>query len=124
MATLKLFEYAVLRAIPRIERGEIVNVGVVLHSQDLDFLDALVLLDENRLRCLDPGIDLAAVQQSLDACCRAARGEGPAGATTKTQRFGWLTAPRSTVVQPGPVHIGLTADAPAELRRLLDCLVR
>ena len=121
---MKLYEYAVLRAVPRIERGELINVGVVLHSQDLDFLDALGFVDESRLRCLDAAIDVAAVRESLAAFCRTARGDGPAGATTRTQRFGWLTAPRSTVVQAGPVHIGLTGDAAAELARLMDCLVR
>ena len=121
---MKLFEYAVLRAVPRIERGELINVGVVLHSRDLDFLGALVYLDERRLRALDAAIDLEAVQESLDALRRTALGEGQAGTTSKTQRFGWLTAPRSTVVQAGPVHIGLTDDASAELTRLLDCLVR
>ena len=121
---MKLYEYAVLRAVPRIERGELINVGVVLHSHDLDFLGALVCLDEARLRALDPSVDLAAVHASLEALRRTALGEGPADQMSRTQRFGWLTAPRSTVLQAGPVHIGLTDDAPAELARLLDRLVR
>ena len=119
-----LFEYALLQAVPRVERGECVNVGVILYSQDRDFLDALTHVDEARLRALDPDIDLTAVAESLDAVCRACRGEGPAGETPLRQRFGWLTAPRSTVVRAGPIHLGKTADPAAELHRLHEQLVR
>lgn len=118
-----IFEYAVLQAVPRAERGESVNVGVVLYSQDLDFLDALTSVDAPRLRALDPDVDLDAVAAALDAVCRACRGEGPAGATPLRQRFGWLTAPRSTVVRSGPVHLGKTEDPAAELSRLHQKLV-
>lgn len=119
-----LFEYAVLQAVPRVERGECVNVGVVLYSQDLEFLDALTHVDEARLRALDPQVDVEAVRASLDAVCRACAGEGPAGRTPLRQRFGWLTAPRSTVVRPGPIHTGKTGDPAAELVRLHELLVR
>ena len=118
-----LFEYAVLQAVPRVERGECVNVGVVLYSQELEFLDALTHVDAERLRTLDAGVDVAAVEEALDAVCRACRGEGPAGSTPLRQRFGWLTAPRSTVVRSGPIHLGKTADAAAELQRLHAALV-
>jgi hypothetical protein len=119
-----LFEYAVLQAVPRAERGESINVGVVLYSQDLEFLDALTSVDEARLRALDVTVDLDAVTEALDAVCRACRGEGPAGETPLRQRFGWLTAPRSTVVRAGPIHLGKTDDPAAELRRLHEQLVR
>lgn len=118
-----LFEYAVLQAVPRVERGECVNVGVVLYSQDLEFLDAVTHVDPARLRALDSDVDLAAVEESLDAVCRACRGEGPAGATPLRQRFGWLTAPRSTIVRTGPIHVGKTSDPAAELARLHALLV-
>jgi hypothetical protein len=118
-----LFEYAVLQAVPRVERGECVNVGVVLYSQDLEFLDALTHVDEVKLRTLDADVDLAAIEESLDAVCRACRGEGPAGETPLRQRFGWLTAPRSTVVRTGPIHLGKTDDPAAELSRLHQNLV-
>lgn len=118
-----LFEYAVLQAVPRVQRGESINVGVVLYSQDRDFLDGLLHVDEARLRALDPAIDVEAVRETLDAVCRACRGEGPAGATPKRQRFGWLTAPRSTVVRTGPIHTGKTDDPAAELARLHAALV-
>ena len=122
--TPAVFEYAVLRAVPRVQRGESINVGVVLYSHDLDFLDALTHLDRDRLRALDPGIDVEAVQELLDAVCRTCQGAGAAGATPMRQRFGWLTAPRSTVVQAGPVHLGLTGDPAGQLARLLEELVR
>ena len=124
VAPMSLFEYAVLRAVPRVERGEFVNVGVVLYSQELDFLAAQVRLDERRLLAVDPAADVPAVRAALDAVCRTCEGTGPAGRTPLGQRFGWLTAPRSTVLQAGPVHTGMTDDPRAELDRLLDKLVR
>lgn len=118
-----LFEYAVLQAVPQVQRGESINVGVVLYSQELDFLDARVHLDEARLRSLDKDIDVEAVRDMLDAVCRACQGEGPAGTTPRRQRFGWLTAPRSTVVRTGPIHTGKTTDPAADLERLHTTLV-
>jgi hypothetical protein len=119
------FEYAVLRVVPRVERGESINAGVLVYCRDLDFLGARVHLDEARLRALDPAADVAAIRDALDAAaytCGGA-GEGPAAAEQIGRRFRWLTATRSTVVQPGPVHTGLTTDPAAELERLLDLLV-
>ena len=118
------FEYALLRAVPRVERGECVNVGVLLYCQERDYLDARTYVDEGRLRALDPEIDLAALDDALTAVCRTCEGAGPAAATSLGQRFRWLTAPRSTVLQPGAVHAGLTDDPAAELTRLVDALVR
>jgi hypothetical protein len=121
---LALFEYALLRAVPRVERGEVVNVGVVLYSQDRAFLRALAHVDEVRLRALDAAVDIEGVREALDAVCRACEGDGPAGTTSQGQRFRWVTAPRSTVVQAGPVHVGLSSDPDADLTRLLNVLVR
>ena len=121
---MTLFEYAVLQAVPRVERGETVNVGVVLYSQEADYLDALTHVDADRLRALHADVDLEAVEDALDAVCRACRGEGPAGQESLRIRFGWLTAPRSTIVRSGPIHLGKTDDPAAELRRLYDLLVR
>ncbi len=118
-----LFEYAVLVAVPRAQRGESINVGVVLYCKDLEFLDSASHIDESRLTALDPAVDVEAVRETLEAFCRASRGEGPAGATPLRQRFGWLTAPRSTVVRAGPVHTGLTDDPAADLARLFRDLV-
>jgi hypothetical protein len=119
-----VFEYAVLRAVPRLERGEFVNVGVVLYCQTRDFLATQVHVDEGRLRALDPEADVAAVRDAALAVSRACAGDGPAGATSLGQRFRWLTAPRSTVVHAGAVHTGLTEDPAADLTRLLGLLVR
>ena len=120
------YQYVVLRCVPRVEREEFVNVGVVLYSQSADFLDADWRLDEPRLRAFAPGLDLDAVGAALDTVCRVCRGETGGGLPTLGslgRRFGWLSAPRSTVVQPGPVHGGLTADPATELGALLDRLV-
>ena len=124
MATVNPFEYALLRAVPRVQRGECVNVGVLLYCQERDYLEALTHVDENRLRGLDPDVDLAAIDDALTAVCRTCEGAGPAATTSLGQRFRWLTAPRSTVLQPGPVHAGLTDDPAAELTRLVEALVR
>jgi len=120
------FEYAVLRIVPRVERGESINGGVLVYCRDLDYLGAAVHVDADRLRALDPEIDVdrvtAALRAIADTCGSDA--DGPAGAEEIGRRFRWLTAPRSTVVQPGPVHTGLTADPDGEARRLLELLVR
>jgi hypothetical protein len=121
---VKVFEYAVLRATPRVERGECVNIGVVFYCQADDLLTVLVHVDPERLRALDRDVDLDGVVEAARALQRTCEGEGPAGATTLGQRFRWLTAPRSTVVHAGPVHSGLTADPAAEAERLVDLLVR
>jgi hypothetical protein len=127
------FEYALLTAMPRIDRGERINVGVLLHCQQADFLAAGVAVDADRLRALDPGVDVDAVCTALDSIQRICAGAGadtggdsadPALSGSTGVRFGRLAAPRSTVVQPGPVHGGLTDDPAAALERLLDQLVR
>jgi Protein of unknown function (DUF3037) len=124
------FEYAVLRVVPRIERGEALNAGVVLYSRPLDFLGARVHLDVQRLHALDPSADAAMIGAALEAvqshCAHErveARHAGPAGREDRGRRFRRLTAPRSTIVQAGPVHTGLTADPDAELEHLLTTLV-
>ena len=119
-----VFEYAALRAVPRLERGECVHIGVVLYCQLRDFLAVAVHVDADRLRTLDADVDVDGVREAALALQRTCDGEGPAGQTTLGQRFRWLTAPRSTVVQTGPAHSGLTADPAAELERLLVALVR
>ncbi len=118
------FDYAVLRACPRVERGERVNIGVVLYCHQRDYLAVLVHVDDARLRSLDPRVDVAAVRESAQALQRTCSGEGPGGATSLGQRFRWLTAPRSTVVHAGQVHSGLTEDPAAEAERLMAALVR
>jgi hypothetical protein len=117
------FEYAVIRVVPRVERGEAINAGVILYSQQHRFFGCLIGLDSERLRALDPAADTATVAAALAAIkegCRPGRPDG----RSPGARFRWLTAPRSTIVQPGPVHSGLTADPAAELQHLFDTLVR
>lgn len=120
-----VYEYAVIRVVPRVERGECINAGVLLYCQPCGYLCARVELDEARLRALDPGADVERVRQALTAY-ELACGEkaGPLAAEPLGGRFRWLTAPRSTIVQTGPVHAGLTADPEAELERLFGVLVR
>ena len=121
------FEYALLRVVPRVERGEFVNAGVVLYCQEKRFLEAAVHLDPERLRALDPRLDLEAVRAHLEAArrvCAGGPGAGPIGLLPPVQRFGWLVAPRSTIVQPSPVHTGLAEDPQEALDHLLETMVR
>jgi hypothetical protein len=121
------YEWAVLRVVPRVERCEFVNVGVVVYCKALDFLDARCTTDLERAVALDPGLDVAAVLEHLAAIESVVRGEPSAGASglrSQGDRFRWLVAPRSTVVQASPVHTGLTDDPAGELddlvRRMVD----
>ena len=117
------FEYAALRVVPRIERGEFINAGVVVYSQQGVFLGGRVHLDTARLLALDPAADVDAIAAALEAAAETCAGRGTGGGEDIGRRFRWLTAPRSTVVQPGPVHTGLTTDVAAEPDRLLALLV-
>lgn len=127
MSERDVFEYALLRVVPSIERGEQMNAGVVVYCRARSFVTALTHLDEARLRALDPEADVTGVRALLDAVerhCRGGESAGQAAADDAGRRYRWLIAPRSTVVQPGPVHTGLTADPAAEAERLLARLVR
>ncbi|MEV0590845.1 DUF3037 domain-containing protein [Nonomuraea cavernae] len=120
-----VYEYAVIRVVPRIERGEQINAGVLLYCQPRGYLCARVELDAVRLRALDPDTDAEGVRRALCAYELACGEEaGPLTGESLGARFRWLTAPRSTIVQTSPVHAGLTADPGAELTRLFDVLVR
>ncbi|MER0240461.1 DUF3037 domain-containing protein [Streptomyces sp. 796.1] len=122
-----VFEYALLRVVPRMERGESINAGIVLYCHARSLVAARTHLDEDRLRALDPTADVAGVRAALGAVegvCHGGVEAGQAAGDAAGRRFRWLVAPRSTVVQPGPVHTGLTTDAEAEVERLLDLLVR
>jgi hypothetical protein len=116
------FQWALIRVVPRVERGEQVNAGVIVYSKRLRYLAVKIELDESRLRALFPGVDVAAVRGALTAFERGCA-EGTRAGRSISERFNWLTAPRSTMVQPGPVHGGVTADPPAELDRLFRDLV-
>jgi len=121
------FQYAIIRVVPEVERGESVNAGVVLFCRARDFLAASVELDEARLRALAPAADLDAVREHLAALTRVAAGApgaGPIAALPASERFHWLVAPSSTVIQCSPVHTGLSEDPERELERLVARLVR
>ncbi len=122
--TRLVFEYALVRAAPRVDRGECVNVGVLLYCQAAGFLAVSSHVDADRVRALDPSADVPSIAEAVTALQRTCEGVGAPGETSLGQRFRWLTAPRSTVVHAGPVHSGLTADPGAELSRLVDALVR
>lgn len=120
------FSYAIVRLVPDIERGERLNVGVVVFCRPLDFLAARTALDETRARVLAPALDFGAVRGHLEAIERVAAGEpdaGPIAALDTTARFHWLVAPSSTILQPSEVHTGLCADPAGQLERLFDRLV-
>lgn len=120
------FEYAVLRVVPDLERGETLNAGVILMSRPRRFLGARIALDERKLASLAPDCDVAAVRAHLDAIDRIARGDAAAGPIARLsfpERFHWLVSPASTIVQPSDVHTGLTDDPAVELERLFSRLV-
>ena len=121
-----LFEYAVLKVVPRPERGESINAGVVLYSPEYGFLDARVHLDEERVRAIDPDVDPDAVRAQLLAvlvACRGGAEAGGIGELSPRQRFGRLAAPRSTIVQPSPIHTGFSDDPEATLEHLMRVMV-
>lgn len=122
----KPFAYALLRVVPRVERGERLNVGVVVFCRQLDFLQLRAHVDEARLAALAPDLDPAPVRSRIDALCEVVAGRadgGPVALLPPSERFGWLVAPSSTIVQPSEVHTGLTDDPAATLERLFTTLV-
>jgi Protein of unknown function (DUF3037) len=121
------YDYAIVRVVPRVERGEQVNVGVILSCADTDFLQARIELDAAAVHALDPGADLDAIREILETIPRVCRGgpdAGPIGELPARGRFRWLVSPRSTVVQMSPVHTGRTPDPEAALDHLLVTMVR
>ena len=121
------YDYAIIRVVPRVERGEALNAGVLLLCRSKAFIGARTELDERRLAALSPNTDPATVRPYLDAIERIARGDpagGPMASLTIPERFHWLVSPASTIIQPSAVHTGLTADPAAELEHLFETLVR
>ncbi|MDX6355953.1 MAG: hypothetical protein QOF98_2856 [Streptomyces sp.] len=127
MSGRDVFEYALVRVVPRIERGEMINAGVLVYCRAKSYVGARVHLDEARLCCLDREVDVDGVRAALrgyQGICAGGDGAGQAAGDDPGRRFRWLTAPRSTIVQPGPIHTGLTTDPDKEADRLLELLVR
>ena len=120
------YEWVALRVVPRVDRGEFVNAGVVLYCQRLEFLQARIAPSLDRALALDPSLDVLALARHLEAVRRVCDGDpagGDASGRPAGERYRWLVAPRSTVVQTSPVHTGLTANPEEDLLRLFQCMV-
>ncbi|HWO22466.1 MAG TPA: DUF3037 domain-containing protein [Kofleriaceae bacterium] len=120
------FDYAIVRVVPRVERGEQINAGVILSCPTRDYLAARIALDAARLRALSPDTDVAEVELALASIPKIAAGDpqgGPIAALPRSERFHWLVAPRSAIIQPSAVHTGLCHDPAAALAQLLERLV-
>ncbi len=118
-----LFEYAVIRVVPKIEREEFLNVGVILFCKGLRYLGSMVHLEESRLQAFNADLDLEEIRAYLNAFDRIGKGDGPIGKLTLPERFRWLTATRSTIVQTSRVHPGFTANPSDTLAQLHQQLV-
>ena len=127
MHDLFSYDYAIVRVVPRVEREEFVNVGVIVSCVERDYLEAKIDLDTARLAALDPTIDLVSVRANLDsipAICRGGPGAGPIGRLSTRERFHWLVAPRSTIIQTSRVHMGRCKDPATLLEHLVTTMVR
>jgi hypothetical protein len=124
---LSSFDYAIVRVVPRVERGESLNAGVILFCLERDFLRARIEVDEPRLRALWPETDLDLIRQHLETIpriCAGAPEGGPIARLSLRERFRWLVAPRSTMIQVSPVHAGLSDDPERTLEELFGRMVR
>ena len=120
------YDYAIIRVVPRVERGEQLNAGVILSCPEVEYLEARIELDEAAVLALDPGADLEALRSNLTTIplvCRGGAAAGPIGELPQRGRFRWLVSPRSTIIQPSPVHTGRTKDPAACLEHLMETLV-
>jgi Protein of unknown function (DUF3037) len=120
------YDYAVIRVVPSVDRGEFINCGVILYARTLKFLGALIELDQARLLGLDPHADIEEIRSHLDiipGICAGDTEAGPIAALTQSERFNWLVAPRSAVIQMSPVHTGITTDPAASLQKLMASMV-
>ncbi len=127
MPDLLTYDYAVVRVVPRVERGEFVNVGAIVSSDAASFLEARIEFVPRRLLALDPGLDLAAIEAGLAAipvACAGGPAAGAIGLLPLRERFHWLVAPRSTIIQTSAVHTGRCRDLHAALEALLARMVR
>jgi hypothetical protein len=124
MPAPSLFDYAVVRLVPHVEREEFINVGIILFCRTLRFIAAQIELDKQRLATLAPHLDVDKVEEHLDLIPRICAGDGPIGKLSQADRFHWLVSPRSTTVQVSPVHSGLCTDPEAVLQHLMETMVR
>lgn len=127
MRALHTYDYAVVRVVPRVERGEFVNAGIILSCDVERILRARIELDERALLAIDPDVDVDVVRSALAVIpliCAGGEGAGDIGRMSARERFHWLVAPRSTIVQTSPVHTGQCADPDAALAHLMHSMVR
>lgn len=127
MLTHNSYDYAVVRVVPRVEREEFINAGIILSCPARDYLGARMELDESRLRALDPRVNMEAVRAhlaSIPLICAGGPEAGPIGMLSRRERFHWLAAPRSTIIQVSAVHTGRCTDIAGTLEHLLDVMVR
>ena len=127
MHDLCTYDYAIIRVVPKVEREEFVNVGVILSCPAKSFLEARVELDEHRLKALDKTLDIESIQShlaSMTAICAGGEAAGPIGRLSQRERFHWLTAPRSTIIQTSAVHTGQATDPALVLEHVLESVVR
>lgn len=121
------YDYAIVRVVPRVEREEFINVGVIVSCPSQDFLEARIELDEDRLTALDPAVDLEAVRKnaaSIPLICNGGPNAGPIGKLSRRERFHWLIAPRSTILQVSPAHSGRCRSPAEVLEHLMNAMVR
>jgi hypothetical protein len=126
MPALNSYDYAIVRVVPCVERGEYINAGVILYCRTRRFLDALIYLDVQRLTTLYPAVDLDMVKRHLDIIplvCAGSVEAGAIGQLSQSERFHWLVSPRSTIIQTSPTHSGLSTDPAATLEHLLKTMV-
>jgi hypothetical protein len=126
MPTTSSYNYAIIRIVPLVERGECINIGVILFCRTQRFLDMLIHFDQQRVSTFAPTLDLSLVQQQIEALvrvCRGGDGSGPIGQLSQAERFHWLVSPRSTIIQASPVHCGTCSDPASTLQKLLQKLV-
>ena len=126
MRDLDSYDYAIIRVVPRVEREEFVNVGVIVSCPSRNFLEARIALDENRLRMLDPTLDMEAIRahtDSIRAICAGGEPAGPLARLSQRERFHWLVAPRSTIIQTSAVHTGKCDDPAKLIEHLLQKMV-
>ena len=120
------YDYAVIRVVPKVDREEFINTGIIVSCPDLSFLEARIKLNESRLLALDPSLDLEMVRAHLatiPTICHGGDDAGPIGQLPQRERFHWLVAPRSTVIQTSPVHTGRCGDPAAALKHLIETMV-
>jgi len=121
-----IYEYAVIRVVPRVEKEEFLNAGIILSCTEKEFLEARIKLNEERLKAFDPSLDIETVKSyllSIPEICVGGSGSGGIGKLIKRERFRWLTSPRSTIIQTSPVHSGYCKDPAKELDHLVEMMI-